>query len=143
MQTPPIVTPDEWEKARAELLMKEKEVTRARDALAAQRRRMPWTPVEKEYAFDGPQGRVSLLDLFDGRRQLIVYRAFFEPGVHGWPEHACPGCSLMADQVADVAHLHARDTSFVFATRGPQADIAPMTSRMGWTMPWYLSLIHI
>ena len=137
MQTPPIVTPDEWEKARAELLMKEKEVTRARDALAAQRRRMPWTPVEKEYAFDGPQGRVSLLDLFDGRRQLIVYRAFFEPGVHGWPEHACPGCSLMADQVADVAHLHARDTSFVFATRGPQADIAPMTSRMGWTMPWY------
>jgi predicted dithiol-disulfide oxidoreductase (DUF899 family) len=137
MQTPPIVTPDEWEKARAELLVKEKEVTRARDALAAQRRRMPWTPVEKEYAFDGPQGRVSLLDLFDGRRQLIVYRAFFEPGVHGWPEHACPGCSLMADQVADVAHLHARDTSFVFATRGPQADIAPMTSRMGWTMPWY------
>jgi predicted dithiol-disulfide oxidoreductase (DUF899 family) len=98
---------------------------------------MPWTPVEKEYAFDGPQGRVSLLDLFEGRRQLIVYRAFFEPGVHGWPEHACPGCSLMADQVADVAHLHARDTSFVFATRGPQADIAPMTSRMGWTMPWY------
>jgi predicted dithiol-disulfide oxidoreductase (DUF899 family) len=137
MQTPPIVTPDEWEKARAELLVKEKEVTRARDALAAQRRRMPWTPVEKEYAFDGPQGRVSLLDLFEGRRQLIVYRAFFEPGVHGWPEHACPGCSLMADQVADVAHLHARDTSFVFATRGPQADIAPMTSRMGWTMPWY------
>ena len=95
MQTPPIATPDEWEKARAELLVKEKEVTRARDALAAQRRRMPWTPVEKEYAFDGPQGRVSLLDLFEGRRQLIVYRAFFEPGVHGWPEHACPGCSLI------------------------------------------------
>jgi len=137
MQTPPIVTPEEWEKARAELLVKEKEVTRARDALAAQRRRMPWTPVEKEYAFDGPQGRVSLLDLFEGRRQLIVYRAFFEPGVHGWPEHACQGCSLMADQVADIAHLHARDTSFVFATRGPQADVAPMTSRMGWTMPWY------
>jgi predicted dithiol-disulfide oxidoreductase (DUF899 family) len=137
MQTHPIVTPEEWEKARAELLVKEKEVTRARDALAAQRRRMPWTPVEKEYAFDGPQGRVSLLDLFEGRRQLIVYRAFFEPGVHGWPEHACQGCSLMADQVADIAHLHARDTSFVFATRGPQADVAPMTSRMGWTMPWY------
>ena len=105
MQTPPIVTPDEWENARAELLVKEKEVTRARDALAAQRRRMPWTPVEKEYAFDGPTGRASLLDLFEGRRQLIVYRAFFEPGVHGWPEHACLGCSMMADQVADVAHL--------------------------------------
>ena len=110
---------------RTELLVKEKEVTRARDALAAQRRRMPWTPVEKEYTFEGPQGRVSLLDLFEGRRQLLVYRAFFEPGVHGWPEHACQGCSLMADQVADIAHLHARDTSFVFATRGPQADIAP------------------
>ena len=137
MQTPPIVTPEEWEAARIELLIKEKEVTRARDALAAQRRRMPWTPVEKEYAFEGPQGRVSLLDLFEGRRQLLVYRAFFEPGVHGWPEHACPGCSMMADQVADIAHLHARDTSFVFATRGPQADIAPMVSRMGWTMPWY------
>jgi len=137
MQTPPIVSPQEWEAARAELLVKEKELTCARDALAAQRRRMPWTTVEKDYAFDGPQGRVSLLDLFEGRRQLIVYRAFFEPGVHGWPEHACPGCSLMADQVADVAHLHARDTSFVFATRGPQADIALMTSRMGWTMPWY------
>jgi predicted dithiol-disulfide oxidoreductase (DUF899 family) len=137
MQTPPIVTPEEWEAARSELLVKEKEVTRARDALAAQRRRMPWTPVEKEYAFEGPQGGVSLLDLFEGRRQLLVYRAFFEPGVHGWPEHACPGCSLMADQVADVAHLHARDTSFVFATRGPQADIAPMKARMGWKMPWY------
>ena len=137
MQTPRIVTPDEWEKARAELLVKEKEVTRARDALAAQRRRMPWTPVEKEYAFDGPQGRVSLLDLFEGRRQLIVYRAFFEPGVHGWPEHACPGCSLIADQVADVAHLHARDTSLVFASRAPQADIERMKARMGWTIPWY------
>ena len=137
MQTPPIVTPDEWEKARAELLVKEKEVTRARDALAAQRRRMPWTPVEKAYAFDGPQGRVSLLDLFEGRRQLVVYRFFYEPGVAGWPERGCGGCSFLADQVAHLAHLNARDTSFVFATRGPQADIAPMTSRMGWTMPWY------
>ena len=66
---------------------------------------MPWLAVEKEYAFEGPDGRVSLLDLFEGRRQLIVYRAFFEPGVHGWPDHACPGCSLVADQVAHVAHL--------------------------------------
>ena len=72
-----------------QLLVKEKELTRARDALAAERRRMPWLAVEKEYAFDGPEGKASLLDLFDGRRQLIVYRAFFEPGVHGWPEHAC------------------------------------------------------
>src|SRR5688572_5300583 len=137
MKSPPIVSAQEWETARQQLLVKEKELTRARDALAAERRRMPWLAVEKEYEFDGPKGKVSLLDLFEGRRQLVVYRAFFEPGVHGWPEHACQGCSLMADQVADIAHLHARDTSFVFTTRGPQADIAPMTSRMGWTMPWY------
>ena len=97
--------------------MKEKELTRARDALAAERRRMPWPAVEKEYEFEGPDGRASLLDLFDGRRQLIVYRAFLEPGVHGWPEHACIGCSMVADQVAHVAHLHARDTTLVFASR--------------------------
>jgi predicted dithiol-disulfide oxidoreductase (DUF899 family) len=137
MQTPAIVTPQEWEQARLELLVREKEVTRARDALAAERRRMPWTAVDKSYAFEGPQGTVSLLDLFEGRRQLIVYRAFFEPGVNGWPEHACVGCSLMADQVSDLAHLHARDTSLVFASRAPQADIQRMTARMGWTIPWY------
>ena len=132
-----IVSAPEWAAAREQLLVKEKEHTRARDALAAQRRRMPWLAVEKDYAFDGPQGRVSLLDLFAGRRQLIVYRAFFEPGVHGWPEHACKGCSLVADQVAHVAHLNARDTTLVFASRAPQPDIARMTARMGWTMPWY------
>jgi predicted dithiol-disulfide oxidoreductase (DUF899 family) len=137
MQTPAIVTPQEWEQARLELLVREKEVTRARDVLAAERRRMPWTAVEKSYAFEGPEGTVSLLDLFEGRRQLIVYRAFFEPGVNGWPEHACVGCSLMADQVSDLAHLHARDTSLVFASRAPQADIQRMTARMGWTIPWY------
>jgi predicted dithiol-disulfide oxidoreductase (DUF899 family) len=137
MQTPPIVTPGEWEAARQQLLVREKEVTRARDALAAERRRMPWLPVEKEYAFDGPAGRVSLRDLFGGRRQLIVYRAFLEPGVHGWPEHACVGCSLVADQVADVAHLNARDTTLVFASRAPQPDIARVKERMGWSIPWY------
>jgi predicted dithiol-disulfide oxidoreductase (DUF899 family) len=131
------VLPAEWEAARQQLLVKEKELTRARDAMAAQRRRMPWLAVEKEYAFDGPEGRVSLLDLFGGRRQLIVYRAFFEPGVHGWPEHACTGCSLVADQVAHVAHLNARDTTLVFASRAPQPDIARVKERMGWTMPWY------
>ena len=81
MDTPPIVSPQEWEAARQQLLVKEKELTRARDALAAERRRMPWLAVEKEYEFEGPAGKASLLDLFDGRRQLIVYRAFFEPGV--------------------------------------------------------------
>ena len=87
--------------------------------------------------FEGPEGGASLLDLFAGRRQLIVYRAFFEPGVHGWPDHACPGCSLVADQVAHVAHLNARDTTLVFASRAPQPDIARVKARMDWTMPWY------
>jgi predicted dithiol-disulfide oxidoreductase (DUF899 family) len=140
VKTPPIVTAAEWTAAREKLLVEEKEHTRARDALAAQRRRMPWLAVEKEYAFDGPQGRVSLLDLFAGRRQLVVYRAFFEPGVHGWPDHACKGCSLVADQVAHVAHLNARDTTLVFASRAPQPDIVRLKARMGWTMPWYTML---
>src|SRR2546430_296296 len=135
--TPLIVSPKQWEAAHRKLLVKEKELTRARDALAAERRRMPWVAVEKKYQFDGPKGKASLLDLFDGRRQLIVYRAFFEPGVTGWPEHACVGCSMVADQVADVAHLNARDTTLVFASRAPQADIARVKARMGWKMPWY------
>lgn len=85
MKTPPIVSQDEWETARLELLTEEKKVMRAHDALAARRRRMPWVAVEKDYTFDGPAGPMRLLDLFQGRRQLIVYRAFFEPGVVGWP----------------------------------------------------------
>src|SRR5215472_4455251 len=122
MNRPPIVSPEEWEAARQQLLVKEKQLTRSRDALAAERRRMPWLAVEKDYEFDGPDGMVSLPGLFDGRRQLIVYRAFFEPGVYGWPEHACIGCSMVADQVADVSHLNARDTTLVFVSRASQAD---------------------
>ena len=137
MKHPSIVPPEEWEAARQRLLVKEKELTHARDAMAAERRRMPWLAVRKEYVFDGPEGKMSLLDLFEGRRQLVVYRAFFEPGVYGWPDHACPGCSLMADQVAHVSHLHARDTTFAYASRAPQADIARLKARMGWAMPWY------
>jgi predicted dithiol-disulfide oxidoreductase (DUF899 family) len=132
-----IVSAQEWDAAWRQLLVKEKELTRARDALAAERRRMPWLAVEQHYAFDGPEGKVSLLDLFEGRRQLVIYRAFYEPGVHGWPEHACPGCSLMADQVAHLAHLHARDTSFAYVSRAPQPDIVRLKAAMGWTMPWY------
>lgn len=130
MKTPSIVSPQEWDAARERLLVREKEMTRARDALAAQRRRMPWTAVNKDYAFDGPTGTASLLDLFEGRRQLIVYRAFFEPGVFGWPDHACRGCSLMADQVGHLAHLHTRGTSLAFVSRAPQPDISG--SRRGW-----------
>ena len=137
MQQPPIVPREEWESAREEMLVKEKELTRARDALAAERRRMPWMAVEKEYAFDGPGGRASLLDLFEGRRQLIVYRFFYEPAVDGWPERGCGGCSFLADQVGHLAHLNARDTTLVFASRAPQEDIERWKERMGWEIPWY------
>jgi predicted dithiol-disulfide oxidoreductase (DUF899 family) len=137
MDTPPVVSPQDWEVAREELLAKEKELTRARDSLAAARRRMPWMAVEGEYAFEGPDGPASLLDLFAGRRQLIVYRFFFEPGVKGWPERGCGGCSFLADQVADLAHLNARDTTLAFVSRAPQADIERWKARMGWQIPWY------
>jgi predicted dithiol-disulfide oxidoreductase (DUF899 family) len=134
---PPIVSPETWEAARQQMLIKEKAHMRAGDALAAERRRMPWMEVQKAYAFEGPQGKVSLLDLFEGRRQLIVYRAFFEPGVHGWPDHACIGCSLGADQVSHLAHLNARGTTLAYASRAPQHDIQRLKARMDWMMPWY------
>src|SRR5262245_37959670 len=135
--TPPVVLAQEWEAARQQLLVKEKELTHARDALAAKRRRMPWLAVENTYEFDGPRGKVKLLDLFESRRQLIVYRAFFEPGVYGWPDHACRGCSFVADQVAHLAHLNARDTTLAFVSRAPLGDINRLKAAMGWTMPWY------
>jgi predicted dithiol-disulfide oxidoreductase (DUF899 family) len=145
MNTPPIVSPEEWQTAWERLLVREKEVTRARDALAAERRRMPWMAVDKEYHFEGPDGPASLLDLFAGRRQLIVYRAFYAPDVTtypqsggAYPERACVGCSMVADQVAHPAHLNARDTTLVFASRAPQAEIHSLQERMGWQhIPWF------
>jgi predicted dithiol-disulfide oxidoreductase (DUF899 family) len=137
MKMPPIVSPQEWETARAGMLVKEKELTRARDALAAERRRMPRMAVEKDYRFEGPGGPASLADLFAGRHQVVVYRFFFEPGVDGWPEAGCRGCSFMADQVAHLAHLNSRDTTFVNVSRAPQAEIARLKEKMGWEMPWY------
>jgi predicted dithiol-disulfide oxidoreductase (DUF899 family) len=137
MKTPPIVSLQQWEEARQRLLVKEKELTRARDALAAERRRMPWLALEKDYEFDGPRGRANLLDLFEGRRQLIIYRAFLEPGVHGWPDHACPGCSMIADHVGNLGHLNARDTTLAFVSRAPQPATELVKARMGWQMPWY------
>ena len=137
MRIPPIVSQKDWDAAREQLLVKEKSVLRAHDALAAERRQMPWMAVERPYEFIGPNGKASLLDLFEGRPQLILYRAFFEPGVFGWPDHACRGCSLGADQVSHLAHLNARDTTLVYASRAPQADIARLKARMGWRMPWY------
>ena len=131
-----VVSQEDWLKARQELLVAEKELMHRRDAMAAKRRRMPWMAVEKDYVFEGSHGKASLLDLFEGRKQLIVYRAFFEPGVHGWPEHGCRGCSLGADQVGNLAHLNARDTTLVYASRAPQADIKRLKARMDWHMPW-------
>jgi predicted dithiol-disulfide oxidoreductase (DUF899 family) len=143
MNIPQIVSPKEWEAARNELLVKEKEFTRAQDALAAERRRMPWIAVEKEYRFEGPQGAASLADLFECRRQLIVYRAFYAPDITtfapggSYPERACVGCSMVADQVAHPAHLNARDTTLAFVSRAPQAEIQGRKERMGWDFPWY------
>jgi len=137
MKTPPIVSRQEWDSAHEAMLVKEKQLTHARDALAAERRRMPMMAVEKDYHFEGPGGTASLLDLFEGRRQLIVYRFFFEPGVAGWPESGCPGCSFVADQVAHLAHLNARDTTLAFASRAPQPDIERWKTRMGWEIPWF------
>ena len=135
---PPVVSPGEWRAARDTMLVKEKAQTRARDALASERRRMPWMAVEKDYVFEGPDGKMSLIDLFAERRQLILYRAFFEPGVFGWPDHACRGCSMGADQVSNLIHLNQRDTTLVYASRAPQPDIVRLKARMGWDqIPWY------
>jgi predicted dithiol-disulfide oxidoreductase (DUF899 family) len=136
MNLPPVVSFQEWEAARLDLLADEKAVTRAKDALAAKRRRMPRMAV-KDYRFEGPDGEVRLLDLFEGRRQLVVYRFFYEPGVEGWPDRGCSGCSFGADQVAHLAHLNARDTTLAYASRAPQQQIRAMKARMGWDMPWY------
>jgi predicted dithiol-disulfide oxidoreductase (DUF899 family) len=144
MDTPPVVSPEEWKAARHELLATEKEHTRGRDALAAKRRRMPWMAVEKEYRFEGPGGSLSFADLFEGRRQLIVYRAFYGPDVTttargaSYPERACLGCSMVADQVSNPAHLNARDTSLAFISRAPIAEIQGLKERHGWDfIPWY------
>ena len=138
MKMPPVVSPQEWKGAREKLLVKEKELTHTRDALAAERRRMPRMAVDKDYRFEGTAGPVSLVDLFEGRRQLIIYRFFFEPGVAGWPESGCPGCSWVTDQITHPAHLNARDTTIALVSRAPQPDIERWKARMGWeVIPWY------
>jgi predicted dithiol-disulfide oxidoreductase (DUF899 family) len=136
---PEIVTAAEWEKARAELLVKEKAATHARDALAAERRRLPMVRVEKDYVFDGEHGPAHLYDLFEGRRQLILYHFMFAPTVEGWPDAGCDGCSMYADNVGHLSHLHARDTSFVLVSRAPLPNLLAYKKRMGWTLPWFSS----
>jgi predicted dithiol-disulfide oxidoreductase (DUF899 family) len=126
-------------KLSGKLLAKEKEATRARDALAAERRRLPMVQIDKDYVVEGPDGKMSLLDLFAGRRQLILYHFMFAPEVDGWPEAGCVGCSSFADNVGHLAHLHARGTSLVLVSRAPLANIERYKKRMGRTLPWVSS----
>jgi predicted dithiol-disulfide oxidoreductase (DUF899 family) len=135
MNLPPIVSAAEWQEAHEKLLAKEKEATRARDALAAERRRQPMIRIDKDYVFEGPAGKARLLDLFEGRRQLIVYHFMFGPN----QDVGCDGCSMVVDQIGHLAHLHARDTSFALVSRAPLAKIEPYRQRMGWGIPWYSS----
>jgi predicted dithiol-disulfide oxidoreductase (DUF899 family) len=139
MDLPQVVSPTEWQVARDELLVKEKEATRARDALAAERRRLPMVRIDKNYAFEGPEGTKSLFDMFEGRGQLILYHFMFAPDVQGWPTAGCPGCSMFVDQIGHLAHLHARDTSFVQVSVAPLASIESYKDRMDWGLPWLSS----
>ena len=139
MSLPDVVLPQEWQRARDELLVKEKEHMKAGDALAAERRRLPMVRIDKDHVFDGRDGKASLVDLFEGRRQLIVYHFMFAPGVEGWPDAGCPGCSMMVDQFGHPAHLHARDTSLAVVSLAPLAAIEAYRQRMGWTFPWFSS----
>lgn len=135
MNYPPIVSRDEWLAARTTLLTREKEATRARDRLNAERRRLPMVKIDKEYLFEGPNGKASLLDLFDGRSQLIIYHFMFDPS---WDE-GCPVCSFLVDNIGHLAHLHARDTSLILVSRAPLRKIEPFQTRMNWTIPWFSS----
>jgi predicted dithiol-disulfide oxidoreductase (DUF899 family) len=132
MNLPQVVSEAEWREARDALLVKEKEATHARDALAAQRRRLPMVEYSPDYEFEGPDGVVNLPDLFEGRRPLILYHFWFPPD--GSP---CDGCSMFADQLSHLAHLNARDTTFALVSRAPQQEIEDFKRRMGWSMPWY------
>lgn len=138
---PKIVSASEWQKARDALLAKEKNLTHARDALAAERRQMPMVEVEKPYVFDGGTGPVSLLDLFDGRPQLLLYHFMFAPGVRGWPEAGCPGCSMFLDNIGQFTpvHLQARGISLAVVSRAPLANIQTYQKRMEWPHRWVSS----
>lgn len=141
---PPVVSRAQWLEARRALLLKEKQLTRARDALNAERRRLPVVAIDKDYVFETPQGRKGLLDLFEGRSQLVIYHFMFDPDdpppgqTHPYSE-GCPGCSHVADNIPHLSHVHARDTAFTMVSRAPLAKITPFKRRMAWTMPWVSS----
>ncbi|MGC2299270.1 MAG: thioredoxin family protein [Acidobacteriaceae bacterium] len=136
IEIPKIVSENDWLAARTELLRREKEFTRLRDELTAQRRELPWVKVEKRYEFEGPQGRVTLPELFDGQSQLIIYHFMFDPG---W-EAGCKSCSFWADNFNPVVvHLRHRDTTMMAVSRAPYEKIAVYKKRMGWTFNWVSS----
>jgi predicted dithiol-disulfide oxidoreductase (DUF899 family) len=137
MNRPQVASREEWLAARKELLAKEKELTRQRDALAAERRRLPMVKIDKEYLFEGPDGEASLVDLFEGRRQLIVYHFMFSPE---WDE-GCPSCSAGAEEVSKglLEHLHARETTLAYVSRAPFPKLEAYKAKKGWIFPWYSS----
>jgi predicted dithiol-disulfide oxidoreductase (DUF899 family) len=138
---PRVVTESEWRSAHEALLAKEKEFTRAKDALSAERRRLPMVRIGKPYVFEGPTGPATLLDLFDGRGQLLLYHFMFAPGVHGWPDAGCPGCSMYLDNVGQFTpvHLKARDVSMAVVSLAPIAKIEAYRKRMSWPHRWVSS----
>ncbi|QDU93923.1 DUF899 family protein [Lignipirellula cremea] len=136
---PPVVDRKAWQQALERFRGREKEATRARDALAAARRRLPMVKIEKDYQLEGPDGKVRLLDLFEGRRQLAVYHFMFAETVGGWPEAGCVGCSLLVDHLGHPAHYQARGLSLALVSLGPLANLEAYKKRMGWQLPWYSS----
>jgi predicted dithiol-disulfide oxidoreductase (DUF899 family) len=133
-----VVSEDEWNAAREKLLAEEKVLMKAKDRLVAKRRSLPVTEVDRNYRFIGTNGDRDLLGLFEGRRQLVVYRFFYAPDVENWPDGACSGCSLFADTVVHPAHLAARDTTLAFVTAAPIDKIESLRERMGWShLPFY------
>jgi predicted dithiol-disulfide oxidoreductase (DUF899 family) len=137
MTLPRIATRDEWLSARTDLLAKEKELTRQRDALSIERRNLPMVEIDKDYVFEGPDGEVRLIDMFEGRKQLIVYHFMFDPT---WDD-GCPGCTAGTDEMSPglLDHLHVRDTTYAMVSRAPYAKLARWKAEHGWDVPWYSS----
>src|SRR5919109_4715386 len=137
MSLPRIATRDEWFEARKELLAEEKDLTRRRDAVNTRRRELPMVEIEKDYVFDGPNGTVRLIDIFEGRPQLIIYHFMFHPE---WDE-GCPSCTAGIDEVSPgfLQHLHTRDTTFAMVSRAPLAKLERWKATKGWNLPWYSS----